>query len=669
MKGEVIDNGQGFRLLSNSKVLIQEDSNHHFIYVGEGEENIQMYAGNFDIDDYVESRIPLEIENIEQDGNQFVLHYTNLVTLVVNVEEDSADFEIRSIDPRYNRFWIRLNAEADERVYGCGEQFSYFNLRGRNYPLWTREPGNGRSKDSLIKFYSDRDSGSGGEYHMTYFPQKSYISSNRYMLYSDSNEYSDFDFSHKAFHELYFWKNPGHITLKEGERYEDLIKSLADILGYQEELPLWIEDGAIIGLQGGTERVRELLNRTKENGIKVNAVFVQDWSGNIETGFGYRVFWDWKWSDKLYPGLPEFIEEIKKDGVNFMGYINPYLNSEGDLFREADSKGYLMKDASGKSYLIDCGDFYMGTVDLTNQEAFDWYKEIIKKNMIALGMTGWMADFGEYIPSDAVFYSGEDAKSVHNQFPVLWARCNYEAVKETGNLGKIVYFMRSGGAKSQMYSTLAWNGDQGVDFTKHDGLPSAINATLSLAMSAYGIAHSDIGGYTSIYDNIRTADLFKRWVEMAAFTPVMRTHEGNRPKKNFQYYDDKVTMEVFSRMTEIHRMLIPYIRELVEKNHREALPVQRPLLFYYESDEKARDISTEYLLGRDLLVCPVLEADVLETEIYLPDDEWIDIWTGEEVEPGKRVVKAEYGFIPVFYRKNGEHKDLFRDITKGFGRK
>ena len=64
MKGEVIDNGQGFRLLSNSKVLIQEDSNHHFIYVGEGEENIQMYAGNFDIDDYVESRIPLERESI-----------------------------------------------------------------------------------------------------------------------------------------------------------------------------------------------------------------------------------------------------------------------------------------------------------------------------------------------------------------------------------------------------------------------------------------------------------------------------------------------------------------------------------------------------------------------------------------------------------------------------
>ena len=116
-------------------------------------------------------------------------------------------------------------------------------------------------------------------------------------------------------------------------------------------------------------------------------------------------------------------------------------------------------------------------------------------------------------------------------------------------------------------------------------------------------------------------------------------------------------------------MLIPYIRELVEKNHSEALPVQRPLLFYYESDEKARDISTEYLLGRDLLICPVLEADALETEIYLPDDEWIDIWTGEEVEPGKRVAKAEYGFIPVFYRKNGEHKDLFRDITKGFGRK
>ena len=51
--------------------------------------------------------------------------------LVVDVQE------MRGVD----RLWLRLVAERDERVYGGGEQFSYFNLRGRSFPLWTREQG------------------------------------------------------------------------------------------------------------------------------------------------------------------------------------------------------------------------------------------------------------------------------------------------------------------------------------------------------------------------------------------------------------------------------------------------------------------------------------------------------------------------------------------------
>jgi len=45
------------------------------------------------------------------------------------------------------------------------------------------------------------------------------------------------------------------------------------------------------------------------------------------------------------------------------------------------------------------------------------------------------------------------------------------------------------------------------------------------------------------FDNTRTKELFLRWAEMAMFTPFMRTHEGNRPDTNFQYYDDEDTME------------------------------------------------------------------------------------------------------------------------------
>ncbi|WP_341475315.1 hypothetical protein, partial [Francisella tularensis] len=48
------------------------------------------------------------------------------------------------MDSKFNRFWLRINSDSNEKVYGCGEQLSYFNLRGRHFPLWTSEPGVGR---------------------------------------------------------------------------------------------------------------------------------------------------------------------------------------------------------------------------------------------------------------------------------------------------------------------------------------------------------------------------------------------------------------------------------------------------------------------------------------------------------------------------------------------
>lgn len=72
----------------------------------------------------------------------------------------------------------------------------------------------------------------------------------------------------------------------------------------------------------------------------------------------------------------------------------------------------------------------------------------IKTNMIDLGVSGWMADFGEYLPVDAVVFDKTlSIEMVHNQWPVLWASCNRQAVEESGKLGEIVFWMRAGAAR------------------------------------------------------------------------------------------------------------------------------------------------------------------------------------------------------------------------------
>jgi alpha-glucosidase len=49
------------------------------------------------------------------------------------------------------------------------------------------------------------------------------------------------------------------------------------------------------------------LQQCLDNGVKVSAIWIQDWAGKIVTSFGYRVFWNWRWNEELYPGLASLI--------------------------------------------------------------------------------------------------------------------------------------------------------------------------------------------------------------------------------------------------------------------------------------------------------------------------------------------------------------------------
>lgn len=664
---ELVKLNDGFKLLYQDKCIIHHTAENPSIYIGYGNETVEMYRGNFDIKDYVIERYPLKSFTIQKINNGYSLNFDNKLTANIKIEDNRFLMDFEKKDDKINRFWIRIDADENEKCFGCGEQMSYFNLRGRNFPLWTSEPGVGRDKTTYVTWRSDVENKAGGDYYNTNYPQPTYVSTKHYYLHVDSTAYADFNFKNKAFHELQIWEVPKQIRIEAAPTYIELLEKLTGFLGRQVELPDWIYNGAILGLQGGTERSFALVDRSLRNGIKVSGVWCQDWAGKRVTSFGKRLNWNWKWNQEMYPELPEKIKEYKAKNIRFLAYNNPYLVKEGDLYKEGKEKGYFAKSLDGNDYLVDFGEFDCGVVDFTNPKAYEWFKELIKKHIIEFGIDGWMADFGEYLPTDLQLYNGSPAMIEHNHWPVLWAKCNYEALVETGKLGEIVYFMRAGGAGSQKYCTLLWAGDQSVDFSMHDGLVTVICGALSAAMSGCGLHHSDIGGYTSLFNNCRTKEVFLRWAEMAVFTPVMRTHEGNRPEENFQYYDDADTLEQFARLTEIYTMLAPYIKSLVSINAASGLPVQRPLFLHYENDEKTYDIQTEYLFGEDMLIAPVYLPDVKEWEVYLPNDQWVHLWTGKEYEGGTVTVEAGMGFTPAFYKKNSKYASLFESIQKQYG--
>ena len=629
------------------------------ILVGNGESSVSMYRGNFKVREKKVSWIPLNVSETT-DGAVYSSEGTE-IRLSSSVEGCFLTLNLSLVSGSWNRFLIRFAAEHHEAVFGGGEQYSYFNLRGHRFPIMTREQGVGRRYNRPLTFLAELHDKAGGAYHTTYYPQPTFVSSRNYFIHVHSFDYSVLDFSSNRFHDVFSYSLPEKITVGFGSSLMDTASKVSLLLGRQDVLPSWVHDGIILGVQGGTETVRAKLEESLSHNVRVCGLWAQDWSGKIVTSFGKRVLWDWKWNPEMYPGLDEWIEELKKSNIAFTIYINPYLIKGKSLCNEAVEKGYLVKNSSGEDYFIDFGEFDCGHVDLTNPNAYSWYKEKIKANMIYFGSAGWMADFGEYLPTDAVVHSGISGTEAHNLWPGLWAKLNHEALEETGNLDKIIFFMRSGNAMSPRYAQSIWAGDQNVDWSHDDGIRSVIPAALSLAYSGHGISFSDIGGYTTVAWLKRTKELLLRWTEMSCFTPIMRTHEGNRPQTNWQFDSDDETLDYMAYWADLHFRLKDYIVFCEKENRDKGLSVMRPMNWYC-SESWALNCVNQYMLGPELLVAPVMKKGAKGRHVCLPEGRWVHLFTGKTYGAGQYFIpsKIEDRSIPVFYRADGEWASFFK---------
>ena len=645
----------GFTLSHKGHALLQHSIDAPILFLGAGDATYDMYRGNFDIKDYVIERIAMRHFGVKQDGDRVEVVFTHddapYITLIIEeTAENRLKISFKDAKPEMNRFWLRTVAHAEEKIYGCGEQLTYLNLRGHNFPLWTSEPGVGRNKSTYVTWQADVKDRAGGDYYNTNYPQPTFVSSDKYFLHLQTTAYADFDFRNDGFHELQSWNIPDYLLFDKEENFPALVQNIMGVFGTQPELPDWVLDGVILGIQGGTDITVEKVQRAKAAGVSVAGAWCQDWQGIKMTSFGKRLQWDWQWNADLYPDLDTKIHDLKRDGVRFLGYINPYVLEDFPLYHEAAQKGYLATKEDGSKYVVDFGEFYCGVVDFTNPEACEWYKGVIKTNMIDFGLDGWMADFGEYLPTDCALSNGISAEIEHNDWPRRWAQINHEAIEESGKTDDILFFMRAGYTGIQRYCHTLWGGDQCVNWNIDDGLPSVINGALSSGLLGNGIHHSDIGGYTTLHGMKRDRELFMRWSEMAAFTPIMRSHEGNRPADNHQFDTDVETLTHLAAMTRIFTHLKPYIKAASKENTITGMPIQRPLFMHYDQDSESYDVMYEYLFGRDLLVAPVYEQGATTRKLYLPPDQWIHIWTGKHLEGGWVEVDAPIGRPPVFYR-------------------
>jgi alpha-glucosidase (family GH31 glycosyl hydrolase) len=174
-----------------------------------------------------------------------------------------------------------------------------------------------------------------------------------------------------------------------------------------------------------------------------------------------------------------------------------------------------------------------------------------------------------------------------------------------------------------------WTGDNDSTFAS---LAASIPGILNFNLFGIPMVGSDIGGF----NGESNPELFARWIELGSFYMCSRDHNSINMSPQEPYaFNDQVTD--ISRKMLLNRMsLFPYFYTLMFNAHLYGGTVTKPLFFEFPGDtsDTLPYLDRQFLIGRGLMVSPVLDAGAVSVEAYFPGDVWYDYWTGNLTHSG-----------------------------------
>ncbi|MBZ0307827.1 MAG: hypothetical protein K8I82_17295, partial [Anaerolineae bacterium] len=214
--------------------------------------------------------------------------------------------------------------------------------------------------------------------------------------------------------------------------------------------------------------------------------------------------------------------------------------------------------------------------------------------------------------------------------------------------GDALMFSRAGFVGSQT-APAHWAGDENSTW---DAYRHSILAGLSAGLSGILFWGWDIAGFSG---ETPSAELYLRSTAMAAFCPIMQyhseynQHRENRDRTPWNIQNrtgDAQVIPTFRHFVNVRSQLMPYIWQEAQFSAQSGQPMMRALHLY---DSHASPY--QYYFGRDLLVSPVVEPDVDQWPVYLPEGKWVDFWTKTPYTGGRTyTISAPLDQIPVFWR-------------------
>jgi alpha-glucosidase len=408
------------------------------------------------------------------------------------------------------------------------------------------------------------------------------------------------------------------------------------------------------------KRVREIADGFRSRKIPADVIYL-----DIDYMDGYRVF---TWDKTRFTDPKKLVSDLQSDGFQTVLIIDPGIKVDPNYKAYADGKrqGIFVKNPDGSELNRNVWPQASAFPDFTDPKARDWFGAQFKGN-IDEGIAGFWNDMNE----PGVFLTDKTAKPdtfhhpdktfpydtphagdglpgthrrYHNVFGMQMARATFEGVKKLRPEKRPFVLTRAGFAGIQRFSAV-WTGD---NYASWDQLALSIPMLTNLSVSGVSFVGCDVGGF----NDRPSGELYARWLQAAALTPFLRSHSvgwaGN--KEPWEYGDEFTPINRAS--IELRYKFLPYLYTLFFEHERTGQPVMRPLWYEFPNDKLTYLISDQYMVGKDLLVAPVVKEGMRNREVYLPDGAaWIDWWTGERFEGGKQYrAEAPLDRLPLYIR-------------------
>ncbi len=541
------------------------------------------------------------------------------------------------------RATLSFECKMNECFAGTGERFAKMDLSGQTF------------------FLKNQD-GQGVNNRRTYKNIPFYVSSRMYGVFYHTTAHSKLSLAGVSTRSVEFLSDQPQIDafLIGGDTVEEIIRGYRDLTGYPSMPPLW-SFGIWMSRMTyfSADEVNGICNRLREEHYPCDVI-------HLDTGW-FKTDWlcEWKFNKERFPDPKAFVQGLLKKGFKVSLWQLPYVAEDAEQIDEARKNNYICKltkqqESEGSNFsALD----YAGTIDFTSKKATDWYKGLLKR-LLDMGVKCIKTDFGENIHMDAI-YENMSPELLNNIYSLLYQKAAYEITKDVTGDG--IVWARSAWAGCQRYP-LHWGGDS---CSSWEGLAGSLRGGLHFGLSGFAFWSHDVPGFHTLpnfMNSIVQDDVYLRWTQFGVFSSHIRYHGTN--KREPWFYPNIAPL--VKRWWNLRYKLIPYILRESEKATKSGSTIVQALIFHHPEDNTCWHIDDEYYFGDDFLVAPVMNSENVR-DIYLPEGEWIDFFTGERhivADGGKWLKNVEVPLerMPVFVRSGAtipvypEHVDSTDDM-------